>query len=787
MSKTEAPKHHHNSGFGNQENLQQDMSGTFPGASTSSAYQIYKGLNLFFTFSAFPDKSTALETINASLNQRGSVFSRDARARACSPLARIGIRENIHSSGNGMRCPPRPAGPPTPPTAASTLQPFGDNGYNISFKSLVVKFVYAGMPLLSKLAIDHGMNPYVFVVYRQGIATLVIAPFAYFTERKNAPPLSFSLLCKIFCIALCGITLSLNLFNVALKNTTATLASASANSIPAITFIMAVTLRMEKISVKQSFGVAKLVGSVVCVAGAFVLALYKGPPLKSCCHCPSNQGDLHRVSDPHEAVSRVDLVKGSLLMLAANTTWSMWLILQGFLLQAYQAKVHLTALQCFFSCIQSAIIAVILQKNPDSWKLGWDINLLSVLYCGVIVTGISYWLQIWCIEKKGPVFPAIFSPVSLLITIIFSAILWNEMLHWGSVGGGVLLLCGLYLVLWGKKKEVQLKTVQAKSELTRPSRIRPGRVRSFLSFARYPVAGREDPTHKAIAHESTLFFFLQKAPLNPFAGGGEMSAGSSLWQVGSEIPLATGPADDQTWRVVASKLAMVYQSVNKGAAKIAFSEIANVSKLEGANSGPDSKVANNRNVFSKLIDSWSNSAGFSGKCHYSQSLRWYKTLPPVEMLPRNEVLGGYIFVCNNDTMQDDLRRELFGLPPKYKDSVRAITPGLPLFLYNYSTHQLHGVFQAVSFGGCNIDPTAWEDKKCRGESRFPAQVRIRVKRRCRPLEEDAFRPILHHYDGPKFRLQLSVPEALALLDLFSEEWNGYRDPISPQTVVLKCL
>lgn len=27
-----------------------------------------------------------------------------------------------------------------------------------------------------------------------------------------------------------------------------------------------------------------------------------------------------------------------------------------------------------------------------------------------------------------------------------------------------------------------------------------------------------------------------------------------------------------------------------------------------------------------------------------------------------------------------------------------------------------------------------------------------------PLEEDSFRPILHHYDGPKFRLELNIPE-----------------------------
>ena len=143
----------------------------------------------------------------------------------------------------------------------------------------------------------------------------------------------------------------------------------------------------------------------------------------------------------------------------------------------------------------------------------------------------------------------------------------------------------------------------------------------------------------------------------------------------------------------------------------------------------------------------------------------FKTLPAAETLPRNEVLGGYIFVCNNDTMQEDLKRQLFGLPPRYRDSVRAITPGLPLFLYNYTTHQLHGIFEAASFGGSNIDPTAWEDKKCKGESRFPAQVRIRVRKLCKPLEEDAFRPVLHHYDGPKFRLELSVPETLDLLDL----------------------
>ncbi|XP_006644279.2 B2 protein [Oryza brachyantha] len=147
----------------------------------------------------------------------------------------------------------------------------------------------------------------------------------------------------------------------------------------------------------------------------------------------------------------------------------------------------------------------------------------------------------------------------------------------------------------------------------------------------------------------------------------------------------------------------------------------------------------------------------------------FKTLPASEALPRDEAIGGYIFVCNNDTMEENLKRQLFGLPSRYRDSVRAIRPGLPLFLYNYSTHQLHGIFEAASFGGTNIDPTAWEDKKCPGESRFPAQVKVATRRIYDPLEEDAFRPILHHYDGPKFRLELSVAEALSLLDIFADK------------------
>ncbi|XVE55156.1 hypothetical protein DITRI_Ditri03aG0137400 [Diplodiscus trichospermus] len=315
---------------------------------------------------------------------------------------------------------------------------------------IFVQFVYAGMALFSKAAIAKGMNSYVFVVYRQAFATVALAPFAFFLESKQTS-LSFKLLCKMFLVSLCGLTLSLNLYYVAINYTTATFAAATTNTIPVLTFIIAVCLRVESISIKQSPGIAKVFGSVIGLSGALVYAFVKGPPIKFINWYPATQKQT-----PDSLIKSYSIgewIKGSLFMLSANTAWSLWLVLQGRILKQYPAKIRLTALQCLFSCIQSTCWAIAAERNASAWKLGWDVHLLSVAYCGVIVTGLTYWLQVWTIEKKGPVFTAIFTPLALVITAIFSAFLWKEILYWGSVGAVVLLVGGLYIVLWGKKRD----------------------------------------------------------------------------------------------------------------------------------------------------------------------------------------------------------------------------------------------------------------------------------------------------------------------------------------------
>ncbi|XP_012091671.2 WAT1-related protein At1g68170 [Jatropha curcas] len=56
---------------------------------------------------------------------------------------------------------------------------------------------------------------------------------------------------------------------------------------------------------------------------------------------------------------------------------------------------------------------------------------------------------------RGPVFVANFNPLSLLLTAIMGYLMLEEKLHLGSILGAGLIVCGLYMVLWGKGREMK--------------------------------------------------------------------------------------------------------------------------------------------------------------------------------------------------------------------------------------------------------------------------------------------------------------------------------------------
>uniref|UniRef100_A0A0E0MSX2 EamA domain-containing protein n=1 Tax=Oryza rufipogon TaxID=4529 RepID=A0A0E0MSX2_ORYRU len=328
------------------------------------------------------------------------------------------------------------------------------------FIAIIIQVIYTGLFVVTKAAFNHGTNTFIFIFYRQAAATVLLLPLAIILERKNAPPMSIRLFAKLFLYALLGNTISFNLYNTGLKYTSSTVASAAASSVPVLTFFFAVLLRLEVIRLRRLSGVAKVAGVGLCLGGVLVIALYSGPALSPLNHHRAFGGGAE--SGSSGAATRARWVTGTLLMLLSNVTWSLWIVLMSPLLNEYPCKMLATALQSLLSAAQSLVLAAAAAaRDPAAWRLRLDAGLLAVAYSAIAVTGVSYYLQAWCIQKKGPVFLAMSSPLSFVFTIFCSSFFLGEVVHLGSVVGGVLMVAGLYSVLWGKSKEHDTLTVAA--------------------------------------------------------------------------------------------------------------------------------------------------------------------------------------------------------------------------------------------------------------------------------------------------------------------------------------
>ncbi|MQL85207.1 hypothetical protein Taro_017708 [Colocasia esculenta] len=210
---------------------------------------------------------------------------------------------------------------------------------------------------------------------------------------------------------------------------------------------------METANMKSLVGIAKILGVAFCMAGVMAMAFYRGPPLKSLNPHHLQLGHKKRTSGNGGSSSNKTWIKGCFLMLLGNTTWSLWLVLQEWVLRQYPSKLLFTTFMCFFSTIQSFFGALIFERDFTRWKLGFDVRLLAVTYCGIVVTGVCFYLQSWCIERAGPVVLAMSTPLSFVITIACLSFILGNTISTGSILGGILMIGGLYIVLWGKNKE----------------------------------------------------------------------------------------------------------------------------------------------------------------------------------------------------------------------------------------------------------------------------------------------------------------------------------------------
>lgn len=317
-----------------------------------------------------------------------------------------------------------------------------------------LQFGYAGMNIITKVSLNRGMSHYVLVVYRHAFATAIIAPFALFLERKVRPKMTFPIFMQIFVLGLLGPVIDQNFYYAGLKFTSPTFSCAMSNMLPAMTFIMAVLCRMEKVNMKKVRCQTKVVGTIVTVGGAMLMTLYKGHVVNflwSSVHATTKYPKNNNINS--SSASDKDWLKGSILLILATFAWASFFVLQAVTLKKYTAQLSLTALVCFLGTLQSIAVTFVMEHRASVWTIGWDMNLLAAAYAGIVSSSLAYYVQGKVMQKRGPVFATAFSPLMMVIVAVLGSFILAEKIYVGSVLGAVLIVFGLYGVLWGKYKE----------------------------------------------------------------------------------------------------------------------------------------------------------------------------------------------------------------------------------------------------------------------------------------------------------------------------------------------
>jgi len=251
----------------------------------------------------------------------------------------------------------------------------------------------------------------------------------------------------IFTSALVGFTIP-GLYYIGLGDTSPGYAINFYNIIPIATFILAVLFRKEPLNIKSLVGNFKVIGTIVCVGGTLVISLYKGKVLHL---WPTNIIGYH--AKHSGAAYGHHHMRGTILLIISCLSLAVWYTVQAQMLKVFPYKYWSTVVTCFVGCIQMSVVGVAMNREKETWQLRWNMSLLTIVYSAILNTAAKFVMISWVVTQRGPTYPSMFCAVSVLFTTVLDSLLLGHDLSVGSILGMIMILAGLYMFLWGKRKE----------------------------------------------------------------------------------------------------------------------------------------------------------------------------------------------------------------------------------------------------------------------------------------------------------------------------------------------
>ncbi|XP_065864313.1 WAT1-related protein At1g70260 [Euphorbia lathyris] len=317
-----------------------------------------------------------------------------------------------------------------------------------------------GLTILAKTAMSGGMSPFVFVVYTNALSTLFLFPFSFFFhrhERVEQSLFTFPLFLRFCFLGFTGVALSQNLAFLGLNYSSPIVVCAMGLLIPSFSFFLSIFLRKTELKWRRSSFQSKVIGSLISMVGAFLVAFYKGPFVRN--DSSSSFSKLYHKQHLFVFYSTPDhWLLGCFLLAASFLCVSVWNIIQLGTMKEYP-QLQVMKVACFYSfagTIQSAIFSFILLRDDfDAWKLHFNMDLLLILFTAIFGSVVRSSVQICFGRKRGPFYVPLFQPFRIFWACFFGITFFANSLHYGSVIGTVICGMGYYTVMWGQTKQDQ--------------------------------------------------------------------------------------------------------------------------------------------------------------------------------------------------------------------------------------------------------------------------------------------------------------------------------------------
>ncbi|KAH9626874.1 hypothetical protein KSS87_002274 [Heliosperma pusillum] len=324
---------------------------------------------------------------------------------------------------------------------------------------VLVQLGSAFLYFILEAAFSRGLNSHVYVTYRHVVGGIALFPFAYSFERVG---------------------LTLNMYFASLEYTSPAFLSATVNMVPTLTFLLAIFFRLEVLNLRKPQGLAKAIGTLVSLAGVMTITLYRGPAIKSLW-----KSSIHLTRGDFKS----DWIKGPILSVASCIAWSIWFTMQGSTMKRYPAPLSLATWANFIGAAQSAVFtSVAVRHQSKTWVSTSFMDIATILFGGVVSSALNFMMIIQCSKEKGPVFVTMFCPLQTLIVVVFAYFILGEKLYTGSIIGGVTIIIGLYLLLWGKGNDEEINVTAQKE--SSPSNIGQNEIKMQID------ATTESASHK---------------------------------------------------------------------------------------------------------------------------------------------------------------------------------------------------------------------------------------------------------------------------------------------------